>query len=144
MVTDPRMTRFNITLNEAIDLVMKSLKYSKEGEIFIPKIPSFRITDLVNAITSKKKFKVTGIRPGEKLHEELISVYEGYSSVEFKNHYAILSTNDKSKILNYCRKNNAKRVTNGFCYTSDKNPIFLNVHNLKKIIKKELPDMINA
>ena len=97
-VTDPRMTRFNITLDQAIDLVMKSLKYSKEGEIFIPKIPSFKITDLVKAITNKEKFQITGIRPGEKLHEELISVYEGYSSVEFKNHYAILSTNDKANI----------------------------------------------
>ena len=143
-VTDPRMTRFNITLDQAIDLVMKSLKYSKEGEIFIPKIPSFKITDLVKAITNKEKFQITGIRPGEKLHEELISVYEGYSSVEFKNHYAILSTNDKAKILRYCKRNNAKRVTSGFCYTSDKNPFFLKQKDLKRIIKKELPDMINA
>ena len=138
------MTRFNITLDQAIDLVMKSLKYSKEGEIFIPKIPSFKITDLVKAITNKEKFQITGIRPGEKLHEELISVYEGYSSVEFKNHYAILSTNDKAKILRYCKRNNAKRVTSGFCYTSDKNPFFLKQKDLKRIIKKELPDMINA
>ena len=143
-VTDPRMTRFNITLDQAIDLVMKSLKYSKEGEIFIPKIPSFKITDLVKTITNKEKFQIIGIRPGEKLHEELISVYEGYSSVEFKNHYAILSTNDKAKILRYCKRNNAKRVTSGFCYTSDKNPFFLKQKDLKRIIKKELPDMINA
>tara|TARA_B110000046_G_C12973297_1_gene389948 strand:- start:239 stop:1249 length:1011 start_codon:yes stop_codon:yes gene_type:complete len=143
-VTDTRMTRFNINLSESIELVIKSLKFSKEGEIFIPKIPSFKIIDLVKAITNEKKFKITGIRPGEKLHEELISVYEGYSSVEFKNHYAILATNDKTKILSYCKKNNAKRVASGFCYTSDKNPIFLDVNNLKKIIKKELPDMFNA
>ena len=142
-VTDPKMTRFNITLSQAVDLVFKSLKYSKEGEILIPKIPSFKITDLVKAITNKNKFNLIGIRPGEKLHEELISIYEGFSAVEFKDHYAILSTNDKQRILNYCKRRKAKIVKNGFCYTSDKNPNFLKINELKNIIKKEFSKMID-
>ena len=108
---------------------MKSLKYSKEGEIFIPKIPSFRITDLVKAITSKKKFKITGIRPGEKLHEELISVYEGYSSVEFKNHYVI-----NSEIFGKHNKNEYK--LKNFEYNSSTNEHFLKEHQIRIVCEK--------
>ena len=143
-VTDPKMTRFNINLNQAINLVYNSLKQSKSGEIFVPKIPSFKITDLVQAITNNNKFKIIGIRPGEKLHEELVSIYEGHYTVEFKDYYAILPSNNKNEIDLYCKKTKAKKVKNNFCYTSDKNPIFLSVDNLKKIIKKELPNMIDA
>ncbi len=143
-VTDTRMTRFNINLEQAINLVYNSLKYSREGEIFVPKIPSFKLVDLVKAITKKDKFKIIGIRPGEKLHEELISVYEGYSSVEYNKYYAILPTNDKKKISEYCKKRKAKKVPSGFCYTSDKNSTFLDIENLRKIIKKEFANMIDA
>ena len=143
-VTDPKMTRFNINLNQAVNLVYNSLKYSNSGEIFVPKIPSFKITDLVKAITNNNKFKIVGIRPGEKLHEELVSIYEGYSTVEFKDYYAILPSNNKNEINAYCKKTKAKKVGNNFCYTSDKNPDFLNVNDLKKIIKKELPNMTDA
>lgn len=143
-VTDPRMTRFNINLNQAINLVYKSLKFSKSGEIFVPKIPSFKITDLVKAISGNNKFETIGIRPGEKLHEELVSIYEGYSTVEFKDYYSILSSNDKKVINSYCKKNGAKKVEKGFCYTSNNNPIFLNPKNLREMIKKELPNMIDV
>ena len=125
-------------------MVYNSLKYSNSGEIFVPKIPSFKITDLVKAITNNNKFKIVGIRPGEKLHEELVSIYEGYSTVEFKDYYAILPSNNKNEINAYCKKTKAKKVGNNFCYTSDKNPDFLNVNDLKKIIKKELPNMTDA
>ena len=143
-VTDPNMTRFNINLNQAINLVYNSLRHSKSGEIFVPKIPSFKITDLVRAITNNNKFKIIGIRPGEKLHEELVSIYEGYSTVEFKDYYAILPSNNKNEIDAYCKKTKAKKVKVDFCYTSDKNSNFLNVNDLKKIIRKELPNMIDA
>ena len=122
-VTDPRMTRFNINLDQAINLVYKSLKFSKSGEIYVPKIQSFKITDLVKAISGSNKFETIGIRPGEKLHEELVSIYEGYSTVEFKDYYAILSSNDK-KVIDSIVKKIEQKVEKGFCYTSNNNPIF--------------------
>ena len=88
-ITDKRMTRFNITLNEAIKFVIKSLKVMQGGEIFVPKIPSLKIIDLARAMYPKKELKIVGLRPGEKLHEEMISESESYNTVEYQNLYII-------------------------------------------------------
>ena len=84
-ITDTRMTRFNITLHEATDMVHKLLKKSTGGEIFVPKLKSFKITDLAKAINPKNKIKIVGIRPGEKLHEQMISSSDSFSTVDLKN-----------------------------------------------------------
>ena len=89
-ITDKRMTRFNITIDEAIKFVLKSMKEAFGGEIFIPKIPSYRIIDVAKAVNSKCKFELIGIRPGEKLHEEMITASDSYNSLELKDYYVIL------------------------------------------------------
>ena len=88
-ITDKRMTRFNITLKEAVNFVLNSLKIMQGGEIFVPKIPSFRVIDLAKAFDSSKKVKIIGMRPGEKLHEEMVSVGDSINTIEFKNSYII-------------------------------------------------------
>ena len=139
-LTDKVMTRFNITLKESIELVLSSLKNSREGEIFIPKIPSFYILDLIKAIAPNKKFKLIGVRPGEKIHEELISVYEGKSAVELKNYYAILPTIDQNIRKSYCLKKKCKTVAPNFLYTSANNKNFLKVSEIKKLLDVNFRD----
>ena len=134
-LTHKDMTRFNITLEEAIKLVTYSFSNCNNGEILIPKIPSFRIIDLISSITSKNDYKITGIRPGEKIHEELINSYEAKNTLELKNYYVILPTNDIEKINKYCKKNSAKKVNESFCYTSKNNKDYLNIKGLKQLIK---------
>lgn len=139
-ITDKRMTRFNITLKESVDLVIKALKNMVGGEIFVPKIPSFKVIDLAKAISLESKIMFIGIKPGEKLHEELISVHESMNTIEYKKHFVITSTaeffywNKK----NYMKKFKGKKCNNNFSYNSDNNKEKLSVNSLKKIVKKEL------
>tara|TARA_B110000444_G_scaffold261163_1_gene311543 strand:+ start:1527 stop:2519 length:993 start_codon:yes stop_codon:yes gene_type:complete len=134
-LTHKDMTRFNITLKEAIRLVTYSFSNCNDGEILVPKIPSFKIIDLIASITSNNDFKVTGIRPGEKIHEELINSYEAKNTLELKNYYVILPTNNNKEINKYCKKNSAKKVAESFCYTSKNNKDYLNISGLKQLIK---------
>ena len=134
-LTHENMTRFNITLEEAIRLVTYSFSNCNSGEILIPKIPSFRIIDLISSINSKNNYKIIGIRPGEKIHEELINSYEAKNTLDLKDYYVILPTNDIRKISEYCKKNSAKKVGESFCYTSENNKDYLNVKDLKQLIK---------
>ena len=128
-VTDKNMTRFNINMTEAIDFVIFSLKNSKGGEIFVPKIPSFRIVDLVKAIDAHHKIKYLGIRPGEKVHEEMISTFDSPSTIDFGKCYIILNKNNIKFYKSY------KFLTEDFSYNSQTNKEFLNTHQLKQIIK---------
>jgi UDP-N-acetylglucosamine 4,6-dehydratase len=130
-VTDTKMTRFNITLKEAVDMVLWTLQYSKGGEIFVPKIPSYRILDLAKAINSKNKIKLIGIRPGEKLDEEMISVSDSFNTVDLGKYYAILNPLNSKKFKNYI---NYKKFPAGKSYNSKENIKFLNVKELKKLI----------
>ena len=134
-LTHKDMTRFNITLGEAIKLVNYSISSCNDGEILIPKIPTFKIIDLISSITSNNDYRITGIRPGEKIHEELINSYEAKNTLELKNYYVILPTNDIEKINKYCKKNSAKKVNESFCYTSKNNKDYLNIKGLKQLIK---------
>ncbi len=134
-LTHENMTRFNITLEEAIRLVTYSFSNCNSGEILIPKIPSFRIIDLISSINSKNNYKIIGIRPGEKIHEELINSYEAKNTLDLKDYYVILPTNDIRKISEYCKKKSAKKVGESFCYTSENNKDYLNVKDLKQLIK---------
>ena len=92
-ITDKRMTRFNLSLNESAELVINCIRNSIGGEIFVPKIPSYRITDLANAIGPSCKKKIIGIRPGEKIHEEMITSSDSYSTYDVGNFFIILPAN---------------------------------------------------
>jgi len=132
-ITDPNMTRFNITLDESLKFVFRCIKLSVGGEIFIPKIPSYKILDLAKVINEKAKIKFIGIRPGEKIHEEMISRYESFNSYEGKDIYFILPNYNLKKYGNLIKKLKAKKVKQNFIYSSGNN-IFMNYNELKKLI----------
>tara|TARA_Y100000389_G_C17458458_1_gene519815 strand:- start:276 stop:1286 length:1011 start_codon:yes stop_codon:yes gene_type:complete len=136
-ITDPNMTRFNLTLTEAIKFVIFTLNKAKGGEIFVPKIPSYRIMDLANAFGKKIKKKIIGIRPGEKLHEELISKADSYNTFEYKNYYVILPSSYNNDIFEqkYKSYKSKDKVKKDFSYTSLNNKIFLSKEKLEKVIK---------
>jgi UDP-N-acetylglucosamine 4,6-dehydratase (inverting) len=128
-ITDKRMTRFNINMQQAIDFVIHSLIHLKGGEIFVPKIPSFNIMDLAKAVDKTCKIKIVGIRPGEKLHEEMISIYDSPNTVELEKGYVILNKNNSKFYKNY------KFLSPDFTYRSDTNSKFLDRLELSRIIK---------
>jgi UDP-N-acetylglucosamine 4,6-dehydratase len=133
-LTNPSMTRFNILLSEAVNFVLESLKNSKGGEIFVPKLPSYKLIDLAKVICPKSKFIFTGIRPGEKIHEEMISLSESMSTVEYKNYYVILPSFKNYTVKKYVRVNGGKISKKAFDYNSGTNNIFLKKNEIKKII----------
>jgi len=128
-ITDKNMTRFNINMNEAINFVIYSLMNLKGGEIFVPKIPSFYITDLAKAVSEDCKIKIIGIRPGEKMHEEMISSYDSPNTIDLGRGYVILNVNNFKFYKNY------NFLSADFSYKSNTNKNFLNVAQLRKIIK---------
>ena len=133
-ITDVRMTRFWITLTEAVALVVKGLNYMRGGEIFIPKIPSMRITDLAEAVAPECKIEVIGRRPGEKLHEILITEDEGIQTVFLDGLYAILPSKGWLKMKQY---GNGRRLPEGFTYMSDTNCEWLSIDDLRATIQSD-------
>jgi len=137
-ITHEKMTRFVITIDKAIDLVFKSFKFIVGGEIIIPKIPSIKIVDLAKALDKTKKIKIVGIRPGEKLHEVLCPADDSRLTVEFKNHYIIVpSTNFENRKKEYLKNRVneiGKFVKSDFIYESGKNPKFLDIKEIKKLL----------
>ena len=132
------MTRFNIDIDDAVKLVINVIKASVGGEIFVPKISSYKIMDVVRAIQDKNNVNIVGIRPGEKLHEELISKAEGYNTFNVGG-YFIIAGNQES--INFYTKKKYKKMKIGNNYNSLDNPDFLTVGQLKKLIenyKKQL------
>ena len=137
LITDSSMTRFNIMLEEAINMVIWTLLNSEGGEIFVPKIPSFYITDLAKAVCDKSKLKIVGIRPGEKIHEEMISSFDSRNTFDLIKYYAIVPDYLKKKY-----EKNYKLVKKDFNYNSKTNKVFLSVNDLKVIIKKFLQNSL--
>ncbi len=139
-VTDKEMTRFTITLEEGVNLVLKTLDTMIGGEIVVPKIPSFRIVDLTKAIDSKKNILITGIRPGEKIHEEMITISDSLNTVEFKTFYIIMPNSEfislekLKKYRVFIKKNGAKKVLKNFSYNSQNNKNFLSIKEIEKLI----------
>ena len=132
-ITHPDMTRFNIFLNQAVQMVLWSLKNCIGGEIVVPKIPSFKIVDLAKSIGKNIKVKIIGTRPGEKIHEEMISVYDAINTIELKDYFIIIPDHLKK----YYKKNKiGKKFKKNISYNSEKNNDFLTISDLKKIIKK--------
>ena len=119
-ITDPRMTRFWITLEQGVNFVLSSLELTHGGEIFVPKIPSSTIVSLANAIAPDLPQKVVGIRPGEKLHEIMVPEDDGRSTVEIKDRYVLLPPGKEDRLADWMELG-AKRVKDGFFYSSDAN-----------------------
>jgi len=135
-ITDIKMTRFNITMDEGIKLVLFALKNGKGGEIFISKIPSYKIIDVAKAINPNCKIKIIGIRPGEKIHEEMITSSDSYSTYDLGNCYSIIDQSNQLLASYYEKNKKFKKVPAGFTYNSHKNEDKLNINELKKLIKK--------
>tara|TARA_B100000242_G_scaffold155600_1_gene111204 strand:+ start:126 stop:1112 length:987 start_codon:yes stop_codon:yes gene_type:complete len=135
-ITNQEMTRFNITLEESVEFVLKICEKSVGYEIFVPKIPSFKVVDLASAVKSTNKLKFIGIRPGEKIHEEMITISDSKSVVELKDSY-ILCPPGENKIANYyVKKLNGKLTKKDFSYNSSNNKKFLTISELIKLIQK--------
>ena len=137
-VTDKRMTRFNISLEESVNLVLYSLQNSVGGEIYVPKIPSYRILDLAKAIGPNCKIKFIGIRPGEKIHEEMITASDSYSVFDINKYFIILPSENKSILKNILKKTKVKKVKEGFSYNSATNKSFLTVNQIRSLIKRNI------
>ena len=136
-ITDMRMTRFNISLQAGVDLVMYAIGHHLGGEIFIPKIPSYHISDVAKAIAPQLPLKEIGIRPGEKLHEEMITVTDALNTIDLGKYYAILpSVSYKHRREEYIIHHNAKLVPEEFHYSSDKNQEWETVETLREKIKQ--------
>jgi UDP-N-acetylglucosamine 4,6-dehydratase (inverting) len=134
-ITDPSMTRFNISIEEGVEMVLHALKYSEGGEIFVPKIPSYNIIDLANAICDKCDKPVVGIRPGEKLHEEMISTADSFYTYDLGKYYVILPPNYNLGMQEFIKRFNAIKVENGFSYNSGTNSDWETIETLKQKIK---------
>lgn len=136
-VTDPRMTRFWITLNEGVEFVLSSLTMMRGGEIFVPKIPSMAMPDLVKAMSPTAGMKVIGIRPGEKLHEIMISADDARSTVEFDDRYAIEPNFAEFGREPYAASDGAKPVAEDFSYSSDNNHDWLSPAGLLAMLEEK-------
>ena len=136
-ITDKEMSRFNITLKEASLMVEWAFKNCVGGEIFVPKIPSFRIIDLAKSIDSKKPLKIIGVRPGEKIHEEMITSSDSFNTVNLnKKYYVILNSSNDKLNKHYLIKKKLNKVKKGFAYNSGTNSKFLSIKEIKRLIKK--------
>ncbi|MBB4842404.1 UDP-N-acetylglucosamine 4,6-dehydratase (inverting) [Paucibacter oligotrophus] len=137
-ITDPAMTRFNISLQEGVDMVLWSIENALGGEVLVPKIPSYRITDVANAVAPDCEQKIVGVRPGEKIHEEMITASDSLNTVDLGAYYAILPSAGLYSVDEYCERMNGVRVPVGFAYESGSNPDFLNVDQLRTLIDQHV------
>jgi len=140
-VTDPRMTRFNITLQEGVEFVMDCLERMWGGEIFVPRIPSYRILDLAEAVAPDADVDVVGIRPGEKLHEEMITSTDSMSTLEFDDYFVILPSSelwDREDFRMRSSTSPGQHVKDGFNYSSETNEDFLSVEQLRSLMSSSV------
>lgn len=139
-ITDPEMTRFNISLREGVEMVLWAIENAWGGEVLVPKIPSYRITDLAMAIGPECEHKIIGVRPGEKIHEEMITESDSFNTVDLGPYFAILPAGAKYNMKNYCARTNAQKVEPGFRYDSGSNEHFLGVDELRSLIDSFVVD----
>jgi len=137
-ITDPAMTRFNISLSEGVDMVLWSLEHALGGELFVPKIPSYRITDVAEAIGPSCEKPITGIRPGEKIHEEMVTASDSFTTVDLGAYYAILPSDGRVQQRYQNAGINSIPVPAGFAYNSGTNPEFLSVEQLRALIREHV------
>ena len=134
-ITDPTMTRFNISLQGGVDMVMHALEHAWGGEIFVPKIPSYHITDVATAICPDCEQKVVGIRPGEKIHEEMITPSDSFNTYDLGKYYVILPTTHNWNLQEFVNRFDAKPVPVGFSYNSGDNTEWETVETLRELIR---------
>ena len=142
-LTDNKMTRFNITLDESISMVFGFLEHALGGEIFIPKIPSYKITELAEAIGPSCKREIIGIREGEKLHEEMITSSDSINTFDIGDYYAMIPGDYQPKVHFEKMGFNFKPVNEGFSYCSNKNEKFLSKEEIRELIKKNVDRKFN-
>ncbi len=134
-ITDPNMTRFNITLAEGVDMVLWAIENALGGEILVPKIPSYRILDVAEAIGPECHHEVIGVRPGEKIHEEMITESDSLNTLDLGTYYAILPSADEALRAKYLERPGVKPVPDGFSYNSGENTEFLTLTQLRELIR---------
>src|SRR6185436_17887847 len=121
-ITDPAMTRFNISLRDGVDMVLWAIDNCWGGEILVPKIPSYRIVDVATAVAPECEQRVMGVRPGEKLHEEMITASDSFNTVDLGRYFAILPYSAHYSSAEYCERTGSVPVPQGFAYNSGTNP----------------------
>ena len=134
-ITHPDMTRFNISLEEGVKLVLYALEHAWGGEIFVPKIPSYKITEVARAIGPECEQEIVGIRPGEKLHEAMITETDALSTIELDRYYVILPSMPTWSVDKFIEKFNGKRVPLGFYYDSANNEEWLDAEQLREELR---------
>jgi UDP-N-acetylglucosamine 4,6-dehydratase (inverting) len=134
-ITDPEMTRFNISLQGSVDMVMHALENAVGGELFVPKIPSYRIMDVAEAIGPECDKPIVGIRPGEKIHEEMITASDAYNTYDFGKYYVIVPTVPSRALKDLLEANNYQKVPKGFSYNSGKNTEWETIETLRNKIE---------
>lgn len=137
-ITDADMTRFNISLDDGVEMVLWALANAEGGEIFVPKIPSYRVTDVATAVAPNAVQSIVGVRPGEKIHEEMITASDSQNTVDMGAYYAILRPGDPQLVEDYCARNAASKVPSGFAYDSGSNPDFLSVEQIRKLVREHV------
>jgi UDP-N-acetylglucosamine 4,6-dehydratase len=135
-ITEPHMTRFNIPIQGGVDMVLYALENAWGGEIFIPKIPSYKIMELAKAIAPECEHRVIGIRPGEKIHEEMITPSDSFHTYDLGTYYTILPQKPVWKMDDYIAYFNAKKVPDGFSYNSGDNTEWETIDSLRSKIKE--------
>jgi UDP-N-acetylglucosamine 4,6-dehydratase (inverting) len=139
-ITDKAMTRFNISLTEGVDMVMWAIEHARGGEIFVPKIPSYRIVDVATAVGPDCEQSLVGVRPGEKIHEEMITASDSFNTVDIGPYYAILPSSDVTLRNHYLAQPGVRDVPAGFSYDSGSNSHFLTVAELRELISLHVAD----
>jgi UDP-N-acetylglucosamine 4,6-dehydratase len=137
-ITNENMTRFNISLQDGVDMVLHALESAWGGELFVPKIPSYKIMDVAKAIGSDCEHRVIGIRPGEKIHEEMITSSDSFTTYDIGRYYVILPQLPNWDLQVYVKEFNAKKVAEGFNYSSGKNTEWETVDSLRKLITEHV------
>jgi UDP-N-acetylglucosamine 4,6-dehydratase len=137
-ITDATMTRFNISLQGGVDMVMHAIEHAWGGEIFIPKIPSYKITDVAEAVAPECILEIIGIRPGEKIHEEMITSSDSYNTYDLGKYYTILPSVANFNLSDYKKHFNAVLVEQGFNYNSGTNSEWETVDGLRELIKEHV------
>ena len=137
-ITNAEMTRFNISLNDGVEMVLHAMNAAWGGELFVPKIPSYKIIDVARAIGPNCQQEIVGIRPGEKIHEEMITVSDSFTTYDLGKYYAILPQVLVWDLDDFIKEFNAKRVEEGFTYNSGTNTEWVSVEEPRSFIKTNL------